>query len=143
MKEINTTRSSADDAIYMLEFDRNQVSKKEIRKIRYIFGISIKWRNPIKGNKGPTFCKKCSMYGHGSKNCHRSAVCSVCAGNHDSSVCTLNKTQHEGPVVYKCFNCSKKNLKNVNHKADDPKCPCRQEYLEMRRRITSRSVLGI
>lgn len=137
IKEITTKRSNIDDAIYMIEFDRQQVSKAEIRQIRYFYGISVKWRNPVKGNKGPTQCTKCSMFGHGSRNCHRSPVCSACAGNHDLSVCTLNKTQHEGPVVYKCFNCVKKNFSNVNHKADDPRCPCRQDYLEIRSRITS------
>lgn len=141
VKEITTKRSNIDDAIFMLEFDRNQVSKKEIRKIRYFYGIAVKWRNPIKSNKGPTQCTKCTMFGHGSRNCHRSAICAACAGNHDISVCTLSKTQHEGPVVYKCFNCVKKKLSNVNHKADDPKCPCRQDYLEIRSRITSGSTL--
>lgn len=141
VKEISTKRSNIDDAIYMLEFDRQQVSKKEIRKIRYFYGIVVKWRNPIKSNKGPTQCTKCTMFGHGSRNCHRNDVCAACAGNHDLSVCTLSKTQHEGPVVYKCFNCTKKKLSNVNHKADDPKCPCRQDYLEMRSRITSGATL--
>lgn len=137
IKEISTKRSSVDDALYMIEFDKQQVSKREIHKIRYFNGIVVKWRNPIKGKKGPTQCNKCAMYGHGSSNCHRSPVCSACAGNHDVSTCPLSKTQHQGPVVYKCFNCVKKKLSNVNHKADDPKCPCRQEYLDIRGRVTS------
>lgn len=137
IKEISTKRSSIDDALYMIEFDKQQVSKREIHKIRYFNGIVVKWRNPIKGKKGPTQCSKCTMYGHGSSNCHRSPVCSACAGNHDVSTCTLSKTQHQGPVVYKCFNCVKKKFSNVNHKADDPKCPCRQEYLDIRGRVTS------
>lgn len=79
------------------------------------------------------------MYGHGARNCHRSNVCPACAGDHDYSICTLNKTPHKGPVIYKCFNCCKKNLKDVNHRADDEKCPCRQDYLEIRQRVTLRS----
>lgn len=29
-------------------------------------------------------------------------------------------------------------MRNVNHRADDPRCPCRQEYLDIRQRITSK-----
>lgn len=137
IKEIKTKRTSIDDAIYMIEFNRDHISKREIRKIRFFCNIAVKWRNPLKGNKGPTQCGKCSMFGHGTSNCFRSPVCPACAGNHDFSVCNLSKTQHEGPVIYKCFNCVKRNYKNVNHKADDVRCPCRQDYLNIRSKITS------
>lgn len=112
IKEITTKRSSVDDAIYMIEFNREHVSKREVRKIRYFNGIVSVEKSYQKQQR--------SMYGHGSSNCYRTAVCSACAGSHDVSVCTLNKTQHAGSVVYKCFNCVKNNLGNVNHKADDP-----------------------
>lgn len=138
LKEIKTTRSNIDDALYLIEFDRTQVTKREIIKIRFFYGISVHWRNPLKGNRGPTQCSKCSMYGHGARNCHRADICPACAGNHDYSVCTLSKTMNKGPVIYKCYNCTKKNLKDVNHRADDARCPCRQEYLDIRQRLTSR-----
>lgn len=140
IKEIQTKRSSPDDAIYMIEFNKDQISKREIQKIRFFCNIAVKWRNPFKGNKGPTQCSKCSMFGHGGSNCYRSPVCPACAGNHDFSVCNLSKTQQQGTVIYKCFNCVKNNYKNVNHKADDVRCPCRQDYLNIRQRITSNSV---
>lgn len=136
--EIKTTRSSRDDAIYSIEFDRSQISKKEITRIRYFCDVVVQWRNPTRRAKGPTQCSKCTMYGHGASNCYRSNACLGCGGSHDYSTCQLNKTSCEGPVVYKCFNCSKKNLKNVNHRADDPRCPSRREYLEIREKIASR-----
>lgn len=138
VKEIKTKRSNIDDALFMIEFDKSQVTKKEIIKIRYFYGISVHWRNPLKGNRGPTQCSKCSMYGHGARNCHRSNVCPACAGDHDYSVCVLAKTPHKGPVIYKCFNCAKRKLKDVNHRADDENCPCRLDYIEIRQRVTSR-----
>lgn len=101
IKEITTIRSSVDDAIYMIEFNREQVSKKEVRKIRHFNGIIIKWRTPTKNSRGPTQCSKCSMYGHGSSNCYRNPVCSACAGCHDVAACSLNKTPDAGPVVFK------------------------------------------
>lgn len=137
VKEIKTKRSSAHDALYIVEFCREEITKREVMKIKYFYGISVYWRNPLKGNRGPTQCSKCSMYGHGANHCHRNNICPACAGNHDYSVCTLSKTEIEGPVIYKCHNCSNKKLKNINHRADDPRCPCRKEYLEIRQRATS------
>lgn len=139
VKEIETKRSTADDALYLIEFDRQHVSKQEILKIRYFCNIAIHWRKPFKSNKGPTQCTKCSMYGHGARNCNRVKVCTACAGNHDYADCTLNKGSPDGSIVYKCHNCTKKNYKNVNHRADDPKCPCRREYLDIRQRLTAKS----
>ena len=139
IKEINTSRSNLDDALYMFEFNRDQVTKKEIFKIKYVYGIVVHWRNPLRRSRGPTQCSKCAMYGHGSSNCFRSAVCISCGGNHDYSSCQLNKLPTKGPVINKCYNCIKRNLKNVNHRADDPQCPARKEYLEIRRRVTTKN----
>ena len=77
------------------------------------------------------------MYGHGSANCFRAEACLGCGGAHDYSNCQLNKTTEDGPVIYKCFNCMKKKLKNANHRADDPHCPSRREYLQIRQRTTN------
>lgn len=139
VKEINTKRSNEDDTLYLVEFDRDHVSKREVLKIRYFCNIAVYWRRPLKGNKGPTQCTKCSMYGHGASHCNRVDVCAACAGNHNSEICPLSKSSKDVSVVYKCHNCTKKNMKNVNHRADDPKCPCRQEYLKIRQRVTFNS----
>lgn len=136
INEVITKRSNSDDAIFMMEFNRNQVSKKEIIRIKYFYGIAVHWRNPLRRSKGPSQCSKCTMFGHGSANCYRKSICTGCGGPHDYASCQLNKTSFEGPVVYKCFNCVKKNLKNVNHRADDIRCPSRREYLEIRQKVT-------
>lgn len=137
IKEVMTARSNKDDALYMLEFNREQITKKEIFKIRYVSGIVVRWRNPNRRSNGPTQCSKCAMYGHGSANCYRPVACIACGGSHDYANCQLNKTLIDGPVIYKCFNCTKRNLKNINHRADDPHCPSRREYLEIRKRVTN------
>lgn len=120
----------------MLEFNKSQISKREVRKIRYFCGIVVQWRNPLRKRMGPTQCNKCTMFGHGSSNCHRKAACLGCGGPHDYSTCQLDKTQSNGPVIFKCYNCISKNRKNVNHRADDPHCPFRKEYLEIRHKVT-------
>lgn len=91
------------------KYDRQQVSKRDVRKIRFFIGISVHWKNPLKSKNEPTICSKCSSYGHGGKKCYRSEVCPACAGNHDYSVCTLSKSSENEPVVFKCYNCAKKN----------------------------------
>lgn len=139
VKEIVTKRSNEDDVLYLIEFDRQHVSKREVLKIKYFANIAVYWRRPYKGNKGPTQCTKCAMYGHGAKNCNRVQVCAACSGSHDFADCPLNKSSPDGSIVYKCHNCTKKNHRNVNHRADDPKCPCRREYIEIRQRLTSKS----
>ncbi|XP_065365524.1 uncharacterized protein LOC135958550 [Calliphora vicina] len=138
IKEIITTRSSQDDALYMLEFSRDQITKREVLKIKYVYGIVVHWRNPQRRPRGPTQCSKCAMYGHGSANCFRTIACLGCGGAHDYSNCQLNKTPTDGPVIYKCFNCIKRKLKNINHRADDPHCPSRKEYLEIRQKVTNK-----
>lgn len=139
VKEVMTARSNIDDALYMIEFDRSQVSKREVVKIRFFYGIVVHWKNPLKRAKGPTQCSKCAMYGHGSSNCHRVTACLGCGGAHDYASCQLNKTSGSGPVVYKCFNCIKNKLKNINHRADDLNCPSRKDYLKVRQKVTIRN----
>ena len=47
-KEIQTSRSNAnDDVMYIVEFNKNQITKREIRKIKYFCGITVMWRNPL------------------------------------------------------------------------------------------------
>lgn len=138
IKDILTARSNTDDALCMVQFNRSQISKKDVRKIKYLCNVVVHWQNPLRRAKGPTQCTKCAMYGHGSANCHRVAVCLSCGGQHDYANCQINKSSDAGPVVHKCFNCVQNNMKNVKHRADDPKCPSRQQYLEVRRKVTQK-----
>lgn len=136
IKEVITPRSTPDDALYMFEFDRNKISKKEVTQIRDVCKVIVRWRKPLRRVSGPTQCSKCAMFGHGSSNCNRKYACLGCGGPHDYSTCQLNKTTSDTPVVYKCFNCAGKKLKNINHRADDPRCPSRREYLEIREKLS-------
>lgn len=87
IKEIQTSRSNANDALYMLEFNRDQISKREVIKIKYVYDVVIHWRNPLRRSRGPTQCTKCAMYGHGSANCHRGSACLGCGEAHDYAIC--------------------------------------------------------
>ena len=39
--EITTTHSNPDDALHMIEFNRRQITKREIIKIKYVYGIVV------------------------------------------------------------------------------------------------------
>lgn len=139
IKEIVTKLSTVDDALYMLEFDRTKATKKDVQKVRLLGHIVVRWKKPKKFNNGPTQCSKCTMYGHGAKNCYRKNVCVACSGNHDLAVCQVNKTLDESSPAYKCFNCIKNNRRNTNHRADDRRCPSRKDYLTIRENIYIKS----
>lgn len=139
IKEIITQKSSQNDALYLLTFNRKEVNKKILYKIKYIQNISINWQNQKSApNRGPTQCQKCGVYGHGTENCFRQAVCFLCSSTlHDASSCIMNN--NADGKIYKCFNCVSKGYANVAHKADDPNCPCRASYLEARKRATNKN----
>lgn len=138
IRELNTKLTTKDDALYIVEFDRSNTTKSSVYKIKYLGHIVVHWKKSFKKVNGPTQCTKCAMYGHGSRNCFRNKVCIACGADHDVSICNIIKEPTVNSPSYKCFNCTKNNLKNVNHRADDPKCPSRRDYLSIRnRRITA------
>ena len=135
IREIKTKRSTKNDALYIIEFSRDSIAKKDVMKIKYICKVRVDWRNPQK-RKGPTQCTISFMYGHGASNCHRKNVCPACSGSHDFSECNMKKTQNDGPIIYRCFNCIKRGYEEINHRADNSICPCREDYLELKRKLT-------
>lgn len=71
---------------------------KDVRNIRYICSMRIKWER-FKNTRKVTRCHRCQGFGHGTTGCHVRPKCVKCAGDHLTSECT---TQQEKP---KCANC--------------------------------------
>lgn len=46
IKEVLTSRSNG-DALYMQQFNGEQITKYEVVKIKYVYNIVVHWRNPI------------------------------------------------------------------------------------------------
>lgn len=139
IREIITSKTSPNDALYLLTFNRTQVNKKILYTIRYILNVAVVWKNQqSKPDKGPTQCRKCGLYGHGTENCHRQQICFLCSSiTHDTSYCPMNNST--GGKIFKCFNCVAKGLPDFAHRADDPQCPSRTMYIEARLNATQRS----
>lgn len=140
VKEIVTSRSNSNDALYLVSFKHSEVRKKTLSNIKFILKIGVNWSNPrSKQRNGPIQCEKCGMYGHGSENCYRRNMCFLCSSDvHTTEDCGLNKSNSNGKQ-FKCFNCVSKKYQVVDHRADDPRCPCRKDYLQARQLVAQRN----
>lgn len=128
---LNTKRTTAEDCLYLVTLKRSAVSKKDLHtKVKFIARISIKWRNSYQNKQGPTQCNKCSMYGHGAENCFRISICKKCSQEHLTEKCTVHEIR--------CHNCIQKKYINIDHRADDPRCPFREDYIIARSRAVSK-----
>lgn len=136
VKEIKTKYSNEDNAVYSVVFKKSSVTLRELKKIKFICRTKVQWKQYRRSNREhPTLCWKCLMYGHGGQNCFRSQACMICARtDHISKDCPYD----EEAAAVKCFNCIK-NKKPAAHRANDPKCPSRTEYLAIRANAQSRN----
>lgn len=113
------------DALYIVSFKKDSIKLKELQKIRTIYHTIVKWKSYIKNNKGPIMCYKCSMYGHGGRNCHLTPKCFNCGGEHTGENCQA--------TTVKCGNCQ------GSHNAKSMECPKRQEFINMRQRLSAQN----
>jgi len=94
--------------------------------------LNIGWKKcPVFNHISVKRCFKCWGYYHIAKNCTRDETCHKCAGNHNSSDCSITKK--------KCINCMFKNrtynLKiNDEHDALSRECPTFKRALQEEKR---------
>lgn len=118
----------ADQATYMLYFERGSVKQSELKeKCKVLFYTIVKWDFYRPSTKGPTRCFNCQTYGHGSKWCYLKTRCNICAGEHKSNDCPdLEKFNNaDKNTVLKCANCQ------GNHPSSFINCPARADYLQL------------
>lgn len=91
VKMMRLQNQSDSHAIYIAYFKRNSKMKLTWlnENIKVIENIRIKWVHYRNETKGPTQCRNCQNYGHGSQNCNISPRCVRCAGEHKSAECPL------------------------------------------------------
>lgn len=79
------------------------------------------------------------MYGHGTSNCQRRSSCNLCASiEHNQTNCPLSKLPSDSAPAFKCSYCISHKYQHANHKANDPNCPARKAYLDVRKNIATR-----
>lgn len=120
-------------ALYLIHLNGKENTFQDIQKIKSICHTLVKWSKYQPKSRGPTQCRNCTMYGHGTRNCFRKTACTLCASTeHSQQNCHLNNLSKESSPVYKCSYCSRNNLQSTNHRANDINCPGRKVYIEAR-----------
>lgn len=130
-----------DQAVYLLYFKPGTVKLSDLRQIRHIDNIIVKWEpyEPRSRNIVPQ-CRNCQMFGHSSEKCNMPTKCLVCAQNHKTDDCknkisravlahkkTIGETIDTSYV--KCANCQ------GNHPASYAGCIARQTYVNVQNKI--------
>lgn len=105
---------------------------KELRNVKALFQIIVEWDKFRPRKRQVTQCDNCLAYGHGTKNCHMQPRCGKCAGPHTTQSCD---SMEEGTDP-KCANCGDK------HEGNNRACPKRAEFLEIRRKASTKQQRG-
>lgn len=122
---------------YLVQFDAKENSKSDILNIKAILNHIIRWLPAKRINRGPTQCLNCGMYGHGIAACFRKPKCSLCGGDHVTKECSF-QIESNDQRVYKCHYCRANKLPH-NHSANDPQCPARLKYIEIKTRAIKKN----
>lgn len=135
--EVQTRFSSADNAVYKVQFNRKSFNPNNLKNIKLICKIHATWKKyKPKQSERPTICWNCQMHGHGGDHCNRKSNCMTCAKAHRTDECPLTK-DNKRPHVFSCFNCIKAGQPRSDHAANDVNCPMRQKYIEIRQKVTA------
>lgn len=152
LKEVNITPVQAkkltiknkkhlDHEVYLIYFMKNQKIKiSQLREIKSLNHIRIKWEYYTNRLKGPIQCSNCQGFGHGGKNCFLRPRCIRCSDFHKSINCpklidsTTMRTRTRIPdAELKCSNCGQ------NHAANYSKCEKRKEFSERRAKYRAKT----
>lgn len=112
--------------MFLITFN-SDVILNDVRKIRYICSIRIRW-DKYRNTRGITQCHNCQEFGHGSSKCFKSPKCVKCPGEHKTAECS--KKPEDKP---KCVNCK------GEHPANYSKCPTYVAKLENLEEIRSKT----
>lgn len=136
--ELKTRVSNEHSTLYIIHFDKSNITLGQLKNIKSLSQVVVAWK-PFKPKyKGPTQCLNCGMYGHGARNCNRTHKCLQCGEiNHSTENCTLNNIKDAGSF-FKCINCMEKGNRHINHRTNDPKCPCQKEFIEIRQKANQK-----
>ena len=125
--------------LYLVYFKKSQLTKiSDLRDIRTISYIRIRWEYYQSKRNGPIQCNNCMYFGHGALNCHLKPRCVRCGEEHVSKECPLlmNATTVDNKItedLLKCANCG------GNHSAKFVQCPKRVEFINVTKNIRSRN----
>lgn len=119
-----------DDTMYLMHFKVGTIKLSDLQKIRALNHTIVKWDHYKQIKRGPTQCRNCQMYGHGTNFCHLPTKCMKCGKDHSTDEC-----DKAAESVMVCANCSK------NHAANSIECESRTKYITIRNSMNHRNVI--
>lgn len=142
---LGRSRTDADNAAYLLYFDSGTTKLADLRKVRHIDNVIVRWENyqPKTYDQVPQ-CRTCQMFGHSSVNCNMLPRCLLCAGDHKTESCekrvpraTLQHQQQTSGQqpdrsFVKCVNC------NGQHTSNYRGCSSRKEFMDIQESLNHR-----
>lgn len=132
--QMKTKNPSTHRALYLVHLNANETTFQDLQKIKSLYHTIIRWSKYNPRSRGPTQCRNCTMYGHGTQNCNRKPTCTLCASkDHNQAGCPLKSLSNDASPVFKCSYCTKNNIQPSNHRASDIECPGRKIYLDLRK----------
>lgn len=129
VKQFDTDKAGRFNSYYLIFFERG-TKLSNLRMIKSIYHTMVYWNYHSRRKSGPTQCRNCQLYGHGSSHCHLPPKCLICSGDHLVSECEVKETESNR---VQCANCKQQHL------ADEYDCPKRKEYIALKNRISNRS----
>jgi hypothetical protein len=122
---------NADSTLYLLHFERGTVNINKLRQIKVVCNCVVNWEYYANTRNGPVQCRKCQMFGHGTRHCGIPARCVKCGADHLTENCEAiqkpagQSQSDESRASLKCANCL------GNHTANYSACPKRLEYIRI------------
>ena len=105
--------------MYLAIFSKDVLIRHLQAKARILLNCQIIWERH-ENKRQIIQCRNCQEWGHATSNCYAEVVCMVCAENHPTRDCTVNKEE-----LVKCANCA------GNHRASSTLCPSYQRIIQM------------
>uniref|UniRef100_A0A182PXA2 Pre-C2HC domain-containing protein n=1 Tax=Anopheles epiroticus TaxID=199890 RepID=A0A182PXA2_9DIPT len=115
------------NCLYLIHIKKGTTRLSELKEIRALLSIRIRWEAFRGGRRGVTQCLRCLGFGHGSRNCAMRKRCMNCGQEHGVAECTADATDEP-----KCANCGGK------HRANDKECSNRARFEQIRQQASNR-----
>jgi hypothetical protein len=132
IKELSVKNRRDDDhRVYLISFlKKERKTLADMNEIRTIGFVRVRWEHYRNTKLGPTQCKNCMRFGHGTTHCSLKPRCIRCAGEHKSQECPLLIRDAEGTLTSTKIEWSKLKcaLCGQNHTANFNGCTKRAEY---------------
>ena len=127
-------RKFNDQANYLLYFKKGTVTLTELKKCRQLCYVRVYFEHYSPKKDGPVRCRRCQMWGHGSRHCTLQIACMYCAENHFTQDCQYIKDGiATKEYIPKCINCK------GAHSANYEECPSLQQYKAIQESIKAKN----